>query len=170
MAFYLLDTNIASWLLDAQHKRHSDVLNFVSNAGGDSHIYISRITIAEIQYGYKIHSNVDLVRKQAIEQRLRLFQAREIDRHTTEPYSDIRASLFQQCASKDKKGKVSGKRPEELVDRTTGKELGIQENDLWIAAIAVQYNLVLVTQDKMKNIRRVIQKLYPQFQFISLPN
>ncbi len=170
MAFYLLDTNVASWLLDAQHKRHSDTLEFVSDVGGDSHIYISRITIAEIQYGYKLHTNIDLARKQVIEQRLKLFQPREIDRHTTEPYSDIRATLFQQCASKAKKGKVSGKRPEELIDRTTGKELGIQENDLWIAAIAVQYNLILVTQDKMKNIRQVIQKLYPKFQFVSLPN
>ncbi len=169
MAFYLLDTNVASWLLDAQHKRHPDVVSFVNQAGGDSHIYISRITIAEIQYGYKVHSNVDLVRKQAIEQRLKLFQPREIDRHTTEPYSDIRAKLFQEFASNAKKGKVSAKRPEELVERTTGRELGIQENDLWIAAIAVQYNLVLVTQDKMKNIRQAIQKLYPQFQFVSLP-
>ena len=80
------------------------------------------------------------------------------------------AKLFQQFASNAKKGKISSKRPEELVDKTTGKELGIQENDLWIAAIAVQYNLVLVTQDKMNNIRHVIQKLYPQFQFVSLPN
>ena len=169
MAFYLLDTNVASWLLDAQHKRHSDVLSFVGNAGGDSHIYISRVTIAEIQYGYKVYSNVDQVRKEAIEQRLKLFQPREIDRHTTGPYSDIRAALFQEHASKDKRGKILQKRPEDLIDKATGKELGIQENDLWIAAIAVQNNLILVTQDKMKNIRQAIQALYPQFKFVSLP-
>lgn len=170
MAFYLLDTNVASWLLDAKHKRHSDVLSFVNNAGGDSHIYISRVTVAEIQYGYKVYVNVDHTRKQAIEQRLKLFQIREIDRHTTEPYSDIRAALFQQFASKAKKGKATGRKPEELIDNTSGRELGIQENDLWIAAIAVQYNLLLVTQDKMKNIRQAIQTLFPQFKFISLPN
>ena len=170
MAAYLLDTNIASWLLDAQHKRHSDASGFVSNAGGDSHIYISRVTIAEIQYGYKVYANVNQTRKQAIEQRLKLFQPREIDRHTTEPYSDIRAALFQQFVSKAKKGKATGRRPEELLDNTSGRELGIQENDLWIAAIAVQYNLILVTQDKMKNIRQAIQSLYPQFKFVSLPN
>lgn len=105
MAFYLLDTNVASWLLDAQHKRHPDVVSFVNQAGGDSRIYISRITIAEIQYGYKVHSNVDLVRKQAIEQRLKLFQPREIDRHTTEPYSDIRASYSRSLQVMPKKGR-----------------------------------------------------------------
>ena len=170
MAAYLLDTNVASWLLDAQHKRHSDALNFVASVGGDSRIYISRVTVAEIQYGYKVYANIDQTRKQVIEQELKKFQIREIDRHTTAPYSDIRAELFRKKASKDKRGKVLQKRPEDLVDKTTGKELGIQENDLWIAAIAVQNGLRLVTQDKMKNISQAIQSLYPQFKFDSLPN
>ncbi len=170
MAAYLLDTNIASWLLDAQHKKHADALGFVRNVGGDSYIFISRITVAEIKYGYKLYTNVDLARKQLIEQQMEKFHIREINRHTTEPYSDIRATLFQQFASKAKKGKATGRSPEELLDNTSGRELGIQENDLWIAAIAVQYNLILVTQDKMKNIRQAIQSLYPQFKFVSLPN
>ena len=38
---------------------------------------------------------------------------------------------------------------EDIIDRTTGKELGIQENDLWILSVAVQYNLVFVTNDRM---------------------
>ncbi len=170
MAVYLLDTNVASCLLDVQRKEHAVALDFVRNVGIDSHIYISCVTVAEIQYGYKLYPNVDLVRKQVIEQGLNQFHIRNIDRHVAESYSEIKAALFRQFVSKDKKGRFLKKRPEELIDKTTGKELGIQENDLWIAAIAVQYNLVLVTQDKMKNIRQVIQKLHPKFQFVSLPN
>ena len=34
-------------------------------------------------------------------------------------------------------------------------ELGIDENDLWIAAQAIEHNLVLVTNDEMKRIKHV---------------
>ena len=169
MDSYLLDTNVASWLLDAGDKKHQGALNFVKGVGGDDLIYLSRVTIAEIEYGYKINPNVDKARKKVIDQRIALFQLREINRHTTEPYSEIRAALFRQFAPRNKRNLPKSKRSESLIDRTTGKELGIQENDIWIAAIAVQYNLVLVTQDEMRNIQQVLKKIHPKFQFISLP-
>jgi predicted nucleic acid-binding protein len=44
-------------------------------------------------------------------------------------------------------------RPEQLVEPVTGLELGIDENDLWIAAQSLAYNLTLVTADQdMKRI------------------
>jgi predicted nucleic acid-binding protein len=46
-----------------------------------------------------------------------------------------------------------------LIDPVTSRELGIQENDLWIAAQALEYNLVLVTNDKMDRIRDVCEDL-----------
>ena len=52
-----------------------------------------------------------------------------------------------------------GLRPEQLIDPVTSQELGIQENDLWIAAQALEYNLVLVTNDKMERIRDVCEEL-----------
>jgi predicted nucleic acid-binding protein len=41
----------------------------------------------------------------------------------------------------------------------TSQELGIQENDLWMAAQALEYNLVFVTNDKMERIREVCADL-----------
>ncbi|MBW2143424.1 MAG: hypothetical protein JRG75_03380 [Deltaproteobacteria bacterium] len=52
--------------------------------------------------------------------------------------------------------------PEDLQERTTAKELGVQENDIWIAAQAIQYNLVLLTADYMKRLEEVSRILtYP---------
>ena len=43
--------------------------------------------------------------------------------------------------------------PESCYDRVTGQELGIDENDLWIAAQSIAHNLVLVSNDRMLKIR-----------------
>jgi predicted nucleic acid-binding protein len=44
--------------------------------------------------------------------------------------------------------------------------LGIDENDLWIAAQAIQYNLVLVTNDGLERIRAVLRQVAPALQAI----
>jgi len=46
-----------------------------------------------------------------------------------------------------------------LVDPVTAKVLGIQENDLWIAAQAIERNLILVTNDGMSRIREIASEL-----------
>jgi predicted nucleic acid-binding protein len=52
--------------------------------------------------------------------------------------------------------------PEALIERISGKSLGIDERDLLIASIAVQYNLILTTNDQnegMKRIKEAAEKL-----------
>ena len=39
----------------------------------------------------------------------------------------------------------------------TARELGIDENDLWLAAHAALYNLVLVTADRLANLALAIE-------------
>jgi predicted nucleic acid-binding protein len=66
--------------------------------------------------------------------------------------------MFQRFAPAGRRRK--GRRPEELLDPATSRELGIQENDLWIAAQALQYNYVLVSHDQhMSRIREVSTEL-----------
>ena len=65
--------------------------------------------------------------------------------------------MFESFAPKDKKRK--GLRPCQLVDPVTSLELGIQENDLWIAAQAISRNLTFVTNDRMERIRDVAGSL-----------
>ena len=161
MKAYLLDTNIASALWDQGDKHHSDALTFVTDAAtsGDL-VYVSRVTVAEIEYGYKLHLSADPARRAKAESAMRAYKAiREIDKGTTEHYANIRAEMFRRFAPRDAKNRIRRVRPEQLVDKTTGLELGIQENDLWIAAIAVEYNMVLVTDDRMARILEVAPSL-----------
>lgn len=84
---------------------------------------------------------------------------RDIDKDTTEHYASIRAELFRRYAPRNAKNRAKQVRPERLMDKTTGQFLGIQENDLWIAAIAAEYKMVLVTDDRMARIQEVAPNL-----------
>ena len=41
----------------------------------------------------------------------------------------------------------------DLRDATTGKELGIEENDLWQVSVAATYDMLLITFDRMRRIQ-----------------
>jgi tRNA(fMet)-specific endonuclease VapC len=155
MRVYLLDTNAASALWDVGDAHHADALRFVQNAAsaGDV-IYVSRIVIAEIEYGFKLYTSADPTRRSQADAAMRAFTSiREVRRGTTEHYSNIRAALFQTYAPRDSKNKVRNVRPEQLIDKTTALLLGIQESDLWMAAIAVEYNMIFVSDDKLTHIQ-----------------
>lgn len=70
-------------------------------------------------------------------------------------YADLRAKLFIKYGPKNRKRGNYNKRIEEWRDPTTSKLLQIQENDLWIAAVAMAHNLILVTHDKMNAIKSI---------------
>lgn len=167
MIAVLLDTTVASILFDVKHPNHKRALEFIERLG-KTRVYVSVITLAEIRYGYKVHENVDDHRREAIEKELSRFPLLAVDKHTAGPCSTVRAALFRKYAPRDRKGKVKAKWPEDLLDRTTAKSLGIQENDLWIAAVAVQYNLSLATSDRMTRIWNVIQGVYPEMRILTL--
>ena len=52
----------------------------------------------------------------------------------------------------------------DLYNRKRSKELGIQENDIWIAAQTIQYNLILVTGDHMTRLVEVSNSLSDPLQ------
>ncbi len=159
---YLLDTNIASALWDLNNPNHHDARLFVGALGVDR-VYISRFVVAEILYGHKVFAGSDPSRRKIIEDKMRAFPlVKDVDKHTVEPYSDIRAALFGKYGDRDREGRMKKKRPESLVDETTSEQLQIQENDLWMAAIAVQHNMGFVSDDKMERIKKV----WPAFDLI----
>jgi len=158
MRDYLIDTNIWSYWFDTTKEPfHSNVLNCINKIKQeDSHLWISVITWGEFEYGYNI------VAGRSLETRFRQFVnsqspiVYDVDKHVTEAYGKVRAALFERFAPGEKKKKV--KRPEQLIDPVTAKELGIQENDLWIAAQALTRDMILVTNDK-KLIRPIVEVL-----------
>lgn len=144
---YLLDTNIIAYWFDAHCEQHSRVLAHVNALPAKSPLVVSAITLGEIEYGHRVESEStytpvqvkfnDFVKKQCP-------MILDIRKSTTVDYGRLRALLFAQYGRK--KG---GRRwPEQIIEPSTGLSLGIQENDLWIAAQAIEHRLVLVSADK----------------------
>ncbi len=61
-----------------------------------------------------------------------------IDQTTAEIYGNLKAAVFDRYAPKDKA----------QLRRTSITQLGMGENDLWIAAVALQHQLTLLTTDR----------------------
>jgi tRNA(fMet)-specific endonuclease VapC len=159
---YLLDTTAASTLWDQRHHDYQKIRGFLRGIA-ESPTWISIVVLGEVEYGLKIVPQIDEHRQAEIRRQITRFpRILDVNKHTVEPYSDLRAALFKKYSPKDRRGRLSAKWPEDLQDRTSAKELGVQENDLWIAAQAIQYNLVLITGDHMRRLQEVSTDLdYP---------
>lgn len=151
---YLLDNNVISILARPSDMRRCVVAARLA-AVGDSPVLLPVIAIAEIEFGMVKAEHPD--EKQQAE--MRAFFSTfphplPFDRHTVEPYALIRAELWRRYATPKKRGHKE-KLPEELTDRSTGKSLGIDERDLMIASVAIQYNLILATADRNAGMVRI---------------
>ncbi len=85
------------------------------------------------------------------------YEVLPVDHHAGRTYGEIRGALFMRYAPRNARGRMTKKVPEDLVEPATGKTLGIQENDLWIVSVAVEYDLRLVTGDHAEGMRRVLE-------------
>ena len=159
---YLFDTNAVSALWNARHPKHDTVKTFFASVS-QSPVWLSAIVLAEIEYGMKITPEMDIDRQNQVRREMSKHPLMlDIDKHTIGPYSDLRAELFKKFSPRDRRGRLTAKWPEDLVERTSAKELGIQENDIWIAAQAIQYDLTLVTDDYMQRLVGISENLdYP---------
>ena len=121
-------------------------------------LMISAITLGEIEYGLQV-ARIDALKQEDYRAFIstNLPMVLDITKATRIYYGSLRASVFETYAPNARRRR--GLRPEQLIDPVTSRELGIQENDLWIAAQALEYNLVLVTNDKMDRIRDVCEDL-----------
>jgi tRNA(fMet)-specific endonuclease VapC len=139
--------------------QHQSIEKHIQSLPGTPPLWISVITLGEIEYGQRVVSETITVEQQAFIEftSIRFPRALEIKSTTRVEYGRLRAGLFKRYSPKEKR--QPGLRPEQLVDPITAKELGIQENDIWIAAQALEYNLALVTNDKMTRIREVCNDL-----------
>ena len=115
--------------------------------------------MGEIEYGYHVAPAKQVLKVEAVREfvRRQLPRVLDIRKTTAEVYGDLKARLFEKHAWRHRKTKI--RRPEELIDPVTSKELSIQENDLWMAAQAIERNLVFVAADKMNRIRNVAPEL-----------
>jgi tRNA(fMet)-specific endonuclease VapC len=167
---YLLDTNIVSYWYNTACPEHAAVLSHVQavsqpdpKTGYQPKLFVSAVTLGEIEYGHRVTAAPDPAKQKEFETFVRdqCTEPLEISKHVGEPYGKLRAWLFRTFPDKRKR---KTKWPEELVDPTTSKELGVQENDIWIAAQAITHNFVLVTHDSRGNFGKLLRQFRPTLQ------
>ena len=158
MPGYVLDTMIITYWFNGESGKYPIVQAAAEKRRGNHPLYVSAITLGEIEYGHAANPGGAGQRRDEFVRFVReaLPQVLGVDRHTREPYGLIRARLFERLPPPKK---TRARRAEEMCDPTTGRKLGIDENDLWIVAQAAERNLVLVTHDKLVRIREALEDL-----------
>ncbi len=156
--YYLLDTNILGHLAEFKIGIDSPECKRIEKhwqaLPKESIIFLCPINAGEVEYGFRIQP-CDPEKREIINKMLSAFKCLDINVELAQNYyADLRARLFNAFALKSKKNNKK-KRIGEWKDPATEKELQINENDLWIASVAMAHNLVLVTRDKMHAIRKV---------------
>ncbi len=145
---YLLDNNaVGHWFSQQAH-----LCARIRALGAGPPLFVSAIILGEIECGHKICSTTDKDRRRPYEEFIakRLHHhVLNVGLHTAEPYAYLRSNLFLRCVPRSSRQK----RPEMWEDPLTGQQLGVDENDLWTAAQAIEHNLVLVTSDKLLRLR-----------------
>jgi tRNA(fMet)-specific endonuclease VapC len=139
---YLLDTNHCSFILEG---KAAVIENFRSRA--QVTIATSVIVAGELRFMVQNSQQrtANLIKIQAFLQRIAIYP---IDLAIATVYGEFKAELIQQFGPKERNRRKT----------TRLIELGISENDLWIAATAVCYSLTVVSSDtdfeRMREIRK----------------
>ncbi|MEZ2248305.1 type II toxin-antitoxin system VapC family toxin [Microcoleus sp.] len=129
---FLLDTNHCSYALLS----NTQILDRLANLGDES---IATCTIVKGELIDMAARSQQRQANLALVQRFLLgLYIYPIDETTAEIYGNLKAAVFDRYAPKDKAQRR----------RTNMTQLGIGENDLWIAAVAIQHQLTLVTADR----------------------
>lgn len=150
---YLVDTQTVSYWFDARLPQHRSVSAHIDALPSNALLGVSAITIGEIAFGHAITAKPDIAKQAAFTTFLQQHfpMPLPVTKSTTIYYSQLRSALFKKYPPRGKRKR----RPEQCFDPIKALELGIDENDLWIASQAFEHNLVLVTNDSMERIRDV---------------
>jgi len=161
MDIYLLDTNLVSVLYDASRPNHLAVRTSLAALDPAAPQLVSAITIGELRFGLALSQAAGrpLAQIEACLQRTEEHPLAEVGRHTGEAFGYVKSCVALQRVD------IQRRIPrwvEAWSDRVTGQLLQIDENDLWIAAQAIERNLVVVTSDP--DFTRVIAPGVPELR------
>lgn len=160
--YYLLDTNILGYFAELKVGKNSSECKALEKRWNglpqpqNVRIFLCPITIGEVEYGLRVGPYDKPEQREQARQIVSAFPVININIDIARDcYAALRAKLFDKYAPRDRKGNSCNKRIREWRDPTTDKELQMDENDLWIASVAMAHNLVLVTHDKMNAIKSI---------------
>jgi tRNA(fMet)-specific endonuclease VapC len=147
MKSYLLDTNCVSNYFN----NHPNVIARVTRLTKEQ-LFVSVITFGEMNFGHERTKTTNQARRDEFAEFIKFHFPLPITvtRHTSSHYGILKANVFSQFPPDSNRHN----HPETLVDKTTGAELGIDENDLWIAAQAMEHNFILASTDRMNKIKK----------------
>jgi tRNA(fMet)-specific endonuclease VapC len=143
---YLLDTNHVG----AMYRQLPKVMARLNTIPPEYLIRVSTITLGEIEAGNLITKTTDQLKRDefiAYVNEVFLPYALCVTKGTRIAYAKIIEKILQNI-------------PKIAPDKKTERHLvenGIDINDVWIAAVAVEHGLVLVTHDGMEKIREAIK-------------
>ncbi|MBI1926747.1 type II toxin-antitoxin system VapC family toxin [Candidatus Poribacteria bacterium] len=141
---YLLDTNHCYHFL----KKHASILQKIFQLGDDSLVVTCVIVQGELVYmAQKSERKEENLHE--LEQFLEHMAVYPVDRETADIYGRIKAAIIDHFGPKEK-----AKRR-----KATIEQLGFQENDLWIAAIAKRHGFTVVSADSDFERIKVIEEL-----------
>jgi tRNA(fMet)-specific endonuclease VapC len=138
---YLLDTNHCTFLIEGEQS----VVEHVRSLGKVK-IATSAIVAGELRFMAQNsqHKTSNQIKIRAFLQRIDILS---IDPDTAEIYGDFKTEIIREFGPKDKVRRKA----------TRLIEIGIGENDLWIAATALQHSLIVVSTDsdfeRMRQVR-----------------
>lgn len=154
---YLLDTSVISGLVDDTNQHHAKATAFRTGLGKDDDVLICVVSLGEMQFGRDLmHSRspapaaarlAEVDARLATAHRLSA-QVLEVTKHVAKEYGALRALFARGVMPHGLDKRVKGIPPELWHQATNQGLLNVTENDLWIAAVAVAYDLTLVSCDK----------------------
>ena len=157
MDAYLLDTTILSVYLDPTHPNHAVKSASLDALPIESPKFVSSIALAELDFGVEIAHQIgkkDMSVLKSMIAAARSYAVLDVTHHTAMIYAEIKAALAKKFLAKVLR-KDRPKYLEEWIDKSSGKALGIDENDLWMCAQTKERDLVFVTIDK--RMRRIAE-------------
>lgn len=127
---YLLDTNHCSAILDGNINIRSKLQNYTLD------IVTCPIVVGELIYMVE-NSRFKEDNLKAVNNLLADLNVLSIDKNVARVYGEIKANLLKKYGPKE-----NSKR-----NKYEFKRIGVSDNDLWIASIAVNYKAIIVSKD-----------------------
>ncbi len=128
---YLLDTNHCSLIL----LKNQTILDYIKKIG-ETNISTTIITVGELSFMAE-NSTYQAQNLTRLDQFLADIRVYYIDEKTAKIYGQIKAGLIKKFGPKQKTKRQT----------TKINQLGFDENDLWISAISIRNQLILVSAD-----------------------
>ena len=152
---FILDTTVLSAYLDASHRQHRAAQEALQELEQGSALYLSTISLAELDFGVHMAREFGGTPLPNLERMLvaaRHYPTLGVSHHTAAAYAELKTNLAKTYLSKTSR-RDRPRWVEEWKDKTTGRMLQIDENDLWICSQAKERLLTVATGDRrMKRI------------------